>query len=67
MKCTDQELDICAIRDLISDAEVSEECVANNGPFTGMTREQHITYAAKCRAQVEQYRNGGAHKTVLAN
>ena len=65
---TPAELDDAALQDLISDAERSEE-LAETGPFypeRGITREMHLRYAAECRAMIERYRNGGAHKAVLS-
>jgi hypothetical protein len=65
---TADELDHWAIRDLEADVEQSEQ-QAVNGPFfpdRGITAESLLAYAAKCRAKIEQYRNGGAHKAVLA-
>lgn len=64
---TPEELDNFAIRDLLSDAECSEEQAAN-GPFwpeRGITRESLLAYAAKCRATIEQCKDGGAHNAVL--
>ena len=64
---TPEELDQGALRDLICDAEQSER-QAIEGPFfpeKGITRESLLAYAAKCRASVERYRNGGAHRAVL--
>ena len=68
MKYTPAELDQWAIRDLISDAEQSEQ-QADTGPFypeRGITADMLRTYAAKCRAKIVLYRDGGAHKAVLA-
>lgn len=68
MTYTTAELDNHAIRDLVNDAECSER-QANEGPFwpeRGITRESCLEYAAKCRAKIERYAAGGAHKAVLA-
>ena len=65
---TDEELDSAAIRDLQVDAEQSEE-QAVNGPFfpdRDSTAESLLAYAAKCRAKIELYRNGGAHKAIVS-
>lgn len=68
MTCTRSELDTAAIADLISDAESCEE-QAINGPFypeKDITPEMLRRYAAKCRAAVERYREGGAHAAVVS-
>jgi hypothetical protein len=67
-KYTPAELDHYALQDLISDAEQSEH-QAEHGPFypeNGVTREMCLAYAARCRAAIERYKDGGAHKAVLA-
>jgi len=81
MKYTAAELDNAAIRDLISDAECSEE-QAINGPFycdrpqggrerttdpvkMEAHRQELLAYAADCRAKVAKYASGGAHNAVL--
>lgn len=64
---TREELDNAALRDLITDMEVSEE-QAIAGPFypeRGITAESLLAYAAECRAKIERYRNGGAHAAAL--
>lgn len=67
MNYTREELDNAAIADLLNDARCSEE-QATTGPFwpeRGITAQSLLEYAAKCRAQAEKYRQGGAHKAVL--
>jgi hypothetical protein len=81
-KYTAAQLDEYALRDLISDAEVSEDQAAN-GPYyadrIGGGREittdpvkieaakrELLEYAAKCRAKIAKFANGGAHDAVLA-
>lgn len=68
MKPTSQSLDNDALLDLLSDAECSER-QAKEGPFypdRGITAESLLAYAAKCRAQAERYKAGGAHNAVLS-
>ena len=65
---TAEELDNAALRDLLADAASSDQ-QAIAGPFypdRGITAESLNAYAAKCRAQAERYRSGGAHKAALA-
>jgi len=64
---TPEEMDTFAIEDLLNDATNSEDQAAN-GPFypdRGITKESCLAYAAKCRAQATQYKNGGAHNAVI--
>jgi hypothetical protein len=66
MNYTAEELDDAALADLRSDAEQSER-QANEGPFypeRGITAESLLAYAAKCRAAMETYAEGGAHRAV---
>lgn len=68
MKPSIETLDAAALQDLENDTRCAEE-QANEGPFypdRGITRETLLAYAAKCRQQVTQYANGGAHKAVLS-
>lgn len=63
-----EELDRDALRDLISDAEQSERQAAE-GPYfpeRGITREELLAYAARCRTAIERLKDGGAHAAVLA-
>ena len=60
-------LDQGALRDLVAEAEQSER-QAEIGPYfpeRGITKESLLAYAAKCRASVERYKDGGAHRAVL--
>ena len=69
MKPGMEELDNEALRDLENDARCAEE-QATEGPFfpdRGITSESLLAYAAKCRKQIAQYGNGGAHKAVLSS
>lgn len=68
VKYTPEELDNFALADLLNDARCSEEQAAS-GPFfpqKGITPESLLAYAAECRTKAAKYRNGGAHKAVLA-
>ncbi len=67
MTYTASQLDLAALQDLAADA-CSSERQAYEGPFypeRGITRESLLAYAAKCRAKIERYADGGAHKAVL--
>lgn len=62
-----EDLDCAAVLDLLADARSAEE-QARTGPFwpeRGLTAESLLAYAAKCRAQAERYRDGGAHNAVM--
>jgi hypothetical protein len=66
---TPEELDSAALADWLNDAEHSER-QAEQGPFfpdRGITRESCLAYAASCRAKAERYKDGGAHRAMLAN
>lgn len=61
------ELDAAALADLVNDMHCAER-QADEGPFypdRGITRESLLSYAGKCRLQIAQYANGGAHNAVL--
>ena len=49
---TPEELDAAALRDLRVDADCAE-------------RDGLHGYAAECRATIERFRDGGAHKHIL--
>lgn len=68
MKPAIKTLDNAALADLLADARNAEQ-QAKEGPFypdRGITADSLRAYAAKCRAQAEQYKSGGAHAAVLA-
>lgn len=68
MTYTAAELDAFALADLKADAEHCEAQAAT-GPFwpeRGVTAESLLAYAARCRARIERYRDGGAHAAVLS-
>lgn len=61
------DLDSAAILDLLSDARCAER-QAVEGPFypdRGITTDSLKSYAAKCRAEVEKFKTGGAHNAVV--
>lgn len=63
---TKEQLDDFALRDLIVDAEQSEQQAAH-GPFypeRGITAESLRAHAARCRAAAEKHKDGGAHRAV---
>lgn len=65
---TPEELDNAAIADLLNDARCAREQAAN-GPYypeRNITQESLLAYAVKCEGMAERYRDGGAHKAVLA-
>ena len=69
MHYTPAELDAMAILDWIANAESSER-QAEQGPFypdRGITRDSCLAYATSCRAKAELYKDGGAHRAMLAN
>lgn len=65
---TPEELDNAAIADLEADARHATEQAADGPHFPerGITRESLEGYAATCRAGIERYKRGGAHRAVLA-
>lgn len=64
---TPEQLDAAALADLLSDAEQSERQAAE-GPYypeRGITADSLRAYAAKCRAQADRYKAGGAHNATI--
>ena len=69
MKYTAEQLDGHALQDLLSDEEQAER-QANEGPFypdRNITAESLRAYAALCRAKIDRFANGGAHKGVMTS
>lgn len=63
MRYNKEELDEAAIADQLADAEQAERQA--NDPAYAHIKNQLLSYAAQCRANVKLYSSGGMHNAVI--